>query len=453
MRLINFVPIFVLCVLLIFCKSEKEIVPESSVLISKFATTPEEINQSIATSEATPSTATVITPTAESYFNQGVSFDRIHRYNEAIKSFTKSIELNQDISTYYWRGESYKRSGQYQKAIDDFSVYLNENPDTKNANVFNSRGYSYYQLRKYQQALNDFNQAIKLQPSRANNLQELINNARSVLGLSQQAIDLPTFEIINKYPNPKLNCLNKTMDVFIDVFGIWVISTKSAPENYVLHTANVLAQFIDNDSDGVPDDADVLNYLVENNYVFPVWTTRDREDFWKEARGTYCEDNIRMRASMYYDEDEWAIGGINKKGSWDVNLEEVWHVVTAGWSGVYPEYFGLEKPSFLTDAMDVARGGYFEIIPYKYPDQAWYKYYDSSCVYSCQASEYIYWALMANIGALDPKLTDKCQDSSHEWNICTADDLRDKDVMISKLLNDMDFKLPINIPDGSYGIK
>ena len=224
MRLINFVPIFVLCVLLIFCKSEKEIVPESSVLISKFATTPEEINQSIATSEATPSTATVITPTAESYFNQGVSFDRIHRYNEAIKSFTKSIELNQDISTYYWRGESYKRSGQYQKAIDDFSVYLNENPDTKNANVFNSRGYSYYQLRKYQQALNDFNQAIKLQPSRANNLQELINNARSVLGLSQQAIDLPTFEIINKYPNPKLNCLNKTMDVFIDVFGIWVIS-------------------------------------------------------------------------------------------------------------------------------------------------------------------------------------------------------------------------------------
>ena len=191
MRLINFVPIFILCVLLIFCKSEKEIVPESSVLISKFATTPEEINQSIATSEATPSTATVITPTAESYFNQGVSFDRIHRYNEAIKSFTKSIELNQDISTYYWRGESYKRSGQYQKAIDDFSVYLNANSEATYSNLYisegySSRGYSYYQLRKYQKALGDFNKSIELQPSNERYLRALINNAKDSLGKSQR---------------------------------------------------------------------------------------------------------------------------------------------------------------------------------------------------------------------------------------------------------------------------
>ena len=65
---------------------------------------------------------------------------------------------------------------------------------------------------------------------------------------------LPSFEILNKHP--KLDCLNKTMDVFIDIFGIWIISTKSAPENYVLHTANVLAEFIDNDLDGIPDDCD-----------------------------------------------------------------------------------------------------------------------------------------------------------------------------------------------------
>ena len=71
-----------------------------------------------------------------------MSFDRIHRYNEAIKSFTKSIELNQDISTYYWRGESYKRSGQYQKAIDDFSVYLNANSEATYSNLYISEGYS-----------------------------------------------------------------------------------------------------------------------------------------------------------------------------------------------------------------------------------------------------------------------------------------------------------------------
>ena len=43
---------------------------------------------------------------------------------------------------------------------------------------------------------------------------------------------------------------------------------------------------------------------------------------------------------------------------------------------------------------------------------------------------------MANIGALDPELTGKCADSADEWNICTADDLGYKDVLISELLND-----------------
>jgi len=256
------------------------------------------------------------------------------------------------------------------------------------------------------------------------------------------------FEVLSEHPN--LDCLNKTMDIFIDVFGVWLVSTKSAPENYVLHTANVLAEFIDNDSDGIPDDVDVLKHLVEANYVVPVWTTSQRSDFWKKALGTYCEDNISMAASMYYDEDQWALGGIKKQGTWDTNLEEVWHVVTKGWSGTYPAAFSVEQPSLLTDAMDVARGGYFEKVPSKYPPEAWYKYYDESCEYECQASEYIYWALMANIGALDPELTNKCTDSADEWNICTADDLGYKDILISELLNDMGFKLPTRIPDGSY---
>jgi hypothetical protein len=57
---------------------------------------------------------------------------------------------------------------------------------------------------------------------------------------------------------------------------------------------------------------------------------------------------------------------------------------------------------------------------------------------------------MANIGALDPKLTNRCERSSHEWHICTASELRHKDVLVSRLLNDMAFKLPTRIPDGSY---
>jgi hypothetical protein len=219
----------------------------------------------------------------------------------------------------------------------------------------------------------------------------------------------------------------------------------------------VLAQYIDNDEDGIPDDPTVLAHLVNNNFVVPVWSTSDRTDFWEQARGTYCEENTGMAASMYYDEDKWAIGGINKAGTWDTNLEEVWHVVSVGWYAAYPEYFGdgtsdtnEVTPSKLTDAMDAARGGQFVATPTIYPKNAWYAYTDQSCRYGCQVHEYFYWILMSNLGALDPSITSKCEQSAHEWNVCTRAQLEQTDVMAFNLLNDNSFALPQNIPDGTY---
>jgi len=258
--------------------------------------------------------------------------------------------------------------------------------------------------------------------------------------------------VLDKHPTQ--DCLNEVFDAFIDVFGVYVISTQSAPRSYLLHTANVLAEYIDNDLDGVPDDPDVLTYLTQNNYVVPVWTTEMRGTFWEGARGTWCEDNISMAASMYYDEDEWAIGGIKQAGTWDGNLEEVWHVVTRGWSGAYPEAFGndedIDKTSLMREAMDVARGGKFDTVPSEYPAGAWYTYYDTTCGYHCQFSEYFYWALMANMGALDPNITTKCNDSSQEWPLCTRSELEKTDEQVYNLLNNSGFRLPRNIPQGKY---
>ena len=78
---------------------------------------------------------------------------------------------------------------------------------------------------------------------------------------------------------------------------------------------------------------------------------------------------------MYYLEDQWAIGGLDVAGQWDVNLEEIWHVVSKGWYAVYPDEFGdeWEQEGFtskLMEAMDVARGGKFLSPPEQYPDIA-----------------------------------------------------------------------------------
>jgi len=258
----------------------------------------------------------------------------------------------------------------------------------------------------------------------------------------------PFLNVVAKHP--EFDCLNTTFSMFIDVFGVYVVGTPGAPDAYFLHTANVLAQYLDNDEDGIPDDPEVLKVLTEGNYVVPVWTEDEREPFWEGIRGTPCEDNISMRASMYYDEDEWALGGLQATGSWDTNLEEVWHVVSAGWYEAYPELFGDEPGSQLSKAMDIARGGNFQRIPDSYPEASWYSYDDETCSYRCQIGEYFYWLLMTNIGALDSSISDKCQDVAIEWRVCTKAQLEEVDELAYELFNQNGFNFPTRIPTGTY---
>ena len=258
----------------------------------------------------------------------------------------------------------------------------------------------------------------------------------------------PPLDVV--FEHPEFDCLNETFSVFIDVFGIYVIGTSGVPDGYLSHTANVLAQYLDNDEDGVPDDSEVLDVLTRNNFVVPVWTENGQESFWESARGTPCEDNISMAASMYYDSDQWALGGLQAARSWDTNLEEVWHIVSVGWYEAYPEFFGDEPGSRLSTAMDTARGGHFQHIPDSYPEGSWYAYHDDTCDYRCQIHEYFYWLLMANIGALDPSISDKCDDSRHEWHVCSKAELEDVDALAYGLLNQHGFNLPTRIPTGAY---
>ena len=272
--------------------------------------------------------------------------------------------------------------------------------------------------------------------------------------LSAQEYSVPTLEHMSEHP---LECMNGTVfSTFIDVFGVYLVATPDVPKLYIDHSANVLAEYLDNDGDGVPDDSAVTDFLVERNYIVPVWNESDREFFFDGIRGTYCEDNVGTAASMYYPEDTWALGGLEVAGQWDGNLEEIWHVVSAGWYAVYPDYFGdmWNREGFtskLMEAMDVARGGKFLTPPDEYPVGAWYKYYDESCDYACQLHEYFYWGVVANMGALE-KIPSKCGPSSdsEEWTLCNREQLRETDTLMFALLNEEGFSLPTEVPDGNY---
>ena len=56
--------------------------------------------------------------------------------------------------------------------------------------------------------------------------------------------------------------------------------------------------------------------------------------------------------------------GFNKIQQGLTTLEEVLHLVTdLGWDEAFPDIWGERKGSSVANAMDLARGGYFENVP------------------------------------------------------------------------------------------
>ena len=85
----------------------------------------------------------------------------------------------------------------------------------------------------------------------------------------------------------------------------------------------------------------------------------------------------------------------SQPGHWgdDASVEEIIHTINVcGHVPEYPELYSLApNSSYLTEAMDIARGGQWLNIPSSYPDEAWYHYDDWTCDYECMAIEYLYW--------------------------------------------------------------
>ena len=112
---------------------------------------------------------------------------------------------------------------------------------------------------------------------------------------------------------------------------------------------------------------------------------------------------------------------------------------------MYPDVFGESKDSEIANAMDKARGGRHTSIPKEYPSDAWYTYTDKTCDYSCQVTEYHYWALSSLLGAQE----NRSSEIQHEWKLNTAEKLKERDEAVYKLLTDSNYAFPTVLPDGN----
>ena len=250
----------------------------------------------------------------------------------------------------------------------------------------------------------------------------------------------------NIEPNPNPNDLALSVFTkYINVLGSFSIYAESSiSDEKVLHAAAIAAELLDNNEDGIVDDILVSSQLIVDNALMPIFSSEGstaENIFFNNYNG----DGVS--AVLYKNEID-----PSQPGHWgdDASVEEILHTINhVGHKNVYPTAFNLQpNSSLLSDAMDIARGGQFLSIPNPYPLSAWYHYDDFTCDYECMAIEYIYWAIVSNMGILDDPQT--ASGIADEWELYSPFLLQTTDTLIYNLISDSQYYIPQLAPDGNY---
>jgi hypothetical protein len=245
----------------------------------------------------------------------------------------------------------------------------------------------------------------------------------------------PNFKIIQNTDEHFKNFNRKT-----EVFGLNVFAVPEVKDSVLLHVSNVLAQYIDNNEDGIPDNQLVMDSLLSSNASMVVWFEEKDLRRLDPPDNTICQDVGNDETNPQFVQN-------GMKGGFDASLEEVLHLIThAGYAKVYPDVFGEKQGSLFALAMDQARGGYFGTIPKIYPKSAWYSYDDKTCTYDCQIAEYQYWIISSILGAQQ----NRSDEIGHEWSLHTKELVMQVDTLAYKIVIDTSYHLPRKLPDGSY---
>ena len=231
--------------------------------------------------------------------------------------------------------------------------------------------------------------------------------------------------------------INKIFPNQIKVYGVKIIGTEITPRKDIEKAAKILKQWLDNNGDNKPDNSLVIDQLIKNNAILAMGKNEnDLENSFDnlidilEERDVDIDDFERSLIGLISDEPNIAY------------LEEILHLVTqVGFAKAYPEVFGEFKGSRISEAMDIARGGFFKVNPKVYPANSWYHYYDKTCDYSCMITEYFYWSLTSLLGAQ----INRYDEISEEWELNTPQKM-EKDKLIMELLKDEKYQIPTKLP-------
>ena len=242
-------------------------------------------------------------------------------------------------------------------------------------------------------------------------------------------------------------------------FGIEICAMPNLEDKYLNHAKKIMDKLVDYNNDGEVDNQKVIDKIISTGSVFAVF--RNSEDERNFEKYFYPDEvieeikDIMEQNGWDFESDEDKINALfePKYGTflsvftkemsfnikdWDPTIEEALHLIThMGYAQAYPNIFGQKKNSKIAKLMDEARGGYFEKAQLRYPSDAYYTYDDVTCTYSCQITEFTYWA----ITSLRGQQADRGKEISDEWQLNTPEKIRSKAPNLEKLLTKDEYKI------------
>jgi len=98
---------------------------------------------------------------AKEFSDAGIELAKQSKYDEAVISYARAIELNPNFTeAYYGRGLAYGRKGEFDKAIADFTTVMILDPGF--AGAYNDRAVTYCSKKEYNKAWADVHKAEEL---------------------------------------------------------------------------------------------------------------------------------------------------------------------------------------------------------------------------------------------------------------------------------------------------
>ncbi|OAJ94027.1 hypothetical protein [Vibrio bivalvicida] len=205
--------------------------------------------------------------------------------------------------------------------------------------------------------------------------------------------------------------------------AVTLCATYKVPGQKLAYAANVTAQWLDNDQDGVIDEPALLDHLRRNQAVLVM----SKSGF---SDGAFDEMDIESRVGQDLSADE-----TNPSNQRDASQEEIHHlIVNAGWQSLYPKLFSDQKRvnSALYQQWKVA------------DELGYYQYDDPTCDSACKTIEFFYLTTASYLGS-------KADLFSDELSLKTREELTEKLLGVVAIMESKDYHYSTHMwPDGKY---